>query len=118
MAEVTAPDSRTVVTRWKGRYPEAGTLAEADFPPLPRHLLHVAFLDDPEGLVSQPFWTRDYVGLGPYRLARWEPGAFIEGSAFEGHVLGKPKIERIRITFIPDTNTALAGLLRRGPPGD
>ena len=51
------------------------------------------------------------MGLGPYRLARWEPGAFIEGAAFEGHVLGKPKIERIRITFIPDTNTALAGLL-------
>jgi peptide/nickel transport system substrate-binding protein len=111
MAEVTAPDARTISIGWKKRYPDAGTLSVDEFPPLPRHLLQAPFQRDPEGLATQPFWTRDYVGLGPFRLARWEPGAFIEGTAFEGHTLGMPRIGRIRIIFVPDTNTALAGLL-------
>src|SRR5205823_1029989 len=79
---------------------------------LPRHLLQEA-LDkgDPDGFVSHPYWTTQFVGLGPWRLTRWEPGAFIEGEAFAGHALGRPKIDRIRIIFTPDPNTALANLL-------
>ena len=111
MADVAAPDARTIAIRWKKRYPDAGTLSVDEFPPLPRHILQASFQQDPEGLATQPFWTRDYIGLGPFRLARWEPGAFIEGTAFEGHVLGQPRIGRIRVIFVPDTNTALAGLL-------
>jgi peptide/nickel transport system substrate-binding protein len=109
--EVTAPDAATVRIRWNRPYRDAGTLAEDAFPPLPRHLLEDVFRQNPEGLASQPFWTRDYVGAGPFRLARWEPGSFIEGTAFEQHSLGKAKIDQIRITFIGDTNAALASLL-------
>src|SRR4051794_37004688 len=36
--DVTAPDSRSVVIRWKQLYPEAGGL-RFEFQPLPRHLL-------------------------------------------------------------------------------
>lgn len=111
LAEVTAPDPRTLLIHWKRPYPNAGTLSETDFPPLPRHLLQGSFQDDPAGLEKQPFFTRDYVGAGPYRLTQWEPGAYIEGAAFEGHSLGKAKIERIRINFMSDANAALAALL-------
>jgi peptide/nickel transport system substrate-binding protein len=111
MTDVIPRDERTFVVHWRRPYPGAGTLVEADFPPLPRHILEASFQQEPERITSHPFWTREYVGLGPYRLARWEPGAFIEAVAFAGHVLGRPKIERIHIMFISDPNVALANLL-------
>src|SRR5947208_16268593 len=102
MAHDAPHDARTIANRGKKRYPDAGTLSVDEFPPLPRHILQTPFQQDPEGLATQSFWTRDYVGLGPFRLARWETGAFIEGTAFEGHVLGQPRIGRIRVIFVPD----------------
>jgi ABC-type transport system substrate-binding protein len=51
------------------------------------------------------------VGAGPYRFTRWQPGAFIEGQAFEQHVLGQPKIARVIVSFVRDTQTAAAGAM-------
>ncbi len=111
---VVAVDDRTVLIKWKRPYPKADALtgAQGGFLPLPRHILERQ-LDPstPEAFASLSFWSRDYVGLGPYRLDRWEPGGFIEAAAFADHVLGRPKIDRIRIEFIPDPNTVLANLL-------
>lgn len=109
IGEVVATDPRTVVIRWRESYPDAAVMLAGDFPPLPRHLLPEA-LEAPAEFPNHPFWTRAYVGLGPFRLAEWEPGAFIEGVAFDRHVLGRPKMDRIRLIFIPDQNTALANL--------
>jgi peptide/nickel transport system substrate-binding protein len=53
----------------------------------------------------------EYVGLGPYRLVEWGPGTHILGQAFDGYVLGKPKINRVRVLFISDPQTALANIL-------
>ena len=111
IAEVEAPDNRTLVIRWRRPYPLAAVLPIDNFPPLPRHVLQDAFQRDPDGISTQPFWTSDYVSAGPYQLARWEPGAFVEGVAFDGHALGRPRIDRIRIVFIADSNVALANLL-------
>lgn len=109
--QVAAPDSQTLVIRWRGPYPDAGTLGN-NFQALPRHVLERAYeQDDPEAFLIHPFWSSEYVGLGPYRLDRWDPGASIEGSAFDGHVLGRPKLDAIRIRFIPDENTGLTTLL-------
>jgi peptide/nickel transport system substrate-binding protein len=109
--QVVAPDARTLVIHWKRPYPNAAVLPEDNFPPLPTHLLREAFERDADTLAAQPFWTSDYVGAGPYRVTRWEPGAFIEATAFDGHILGRPKIDRVRFVFIADSNVALANLL-------
>jgi len=118
MAEVRAQDDRTVVIEWRGLYAGAGSLvglggagASPSFAPLPSHLLTDAFTQDSKGFVNLPFWTVGYVGAGPYRLANWEPGASIDGVAFDGHALGRPKIDRIRMLFSSDPNTALSTLL-------
>ena len=112
MEEVGAPDASTVVVRWLRAYPDANLLVEDAFPPLPRHVLQTPFEEQSlEAFTALSYWTRDFIGLGPFRLDRWEPGAFIEASAFDGHVLGAPKISRMRIIFIGDTNTTLANLL-------
>lgn len=111
MAEVTAPDPGTVVIHWRRPYPDAAAL-DLEFQALPRHILQQPFQQvDPQAFASLPFWTAEYVGLGPYRIERWEPGAFVEAAAFDGHALGKPRIERLRLVFIGDPNTALANML-------
>lgn len=109
--EVVVPDVRTVVIRWRQPYAEAGMLQET-FQALPKHILEDPFQTlDPVAFSNAPFWSQEYIGLGPYRLDRWEPGAFIEARAFDGHVLGRPRIDRVKIVFIGDPNTALANIL-------
>jgi peptide/nickel transport system substrate-binding protein len=111
MSGVIAQDPSTVLIRWKQPYPEADSLANG-FQALPRHILEPAFREaDPLAFPALPFWTNEYVGVGPYALDSWEPGASISGHAFEGFALGKPKIDKLRVVFIPDPQTALANLL-------
>ncbi len=112
MEEVRAPDARTVLIRWKQPFPDANILSAEDFQALPRHVLEDAYQrDHSEAFGNLPFWTIEYLGLGPYRIDRWEPGAFLEGAAFPGYALGSPKIQRIKMQFIADSNAVLASLL-------
>jgi peptide/nickel transport system substrate-binding protein len=116
--EVVAPDARTVVFRWRSLYADAGALEARGstgapaFPATPRHVFEPAFRQGNwDAFVSHPGWSTDFVGLGPYRLDRWESGSFIEAVAFDGHALGRPKIERLRVLFIPDFNTTVTNML-------
>jgi peptide/nickel transport system substrate-binding protein len=109
--EVLAPDPLTVTIRWKRPYAHAGVLSET-FPPLPRHVLAGPFESSPpDTFAANPFWNQEYLGAGPFRVDRWSPGAFIEATAFDRHVLGGPRIPRLRIIFLGDPNTTLANLL-------
>ncbi len=112
--QVEAPDARTLVINWKRPYPDAGHMTGRDrnFPAVPRHLLEGYFASESvEAFLTRPYWSREFLGLGPYRVANWEPGSFIEAVSFEGHATGKPKIDRLKVVFIPDANTALANML-------
>ncbi len=111
MEDVLAPDARTVVIRWRQSYPDAGRLLEG-FAALPRHIMEPVFhYGDIEAFANHPYWTHQYVGLGPFRLERWEPGAWLEASAFDGHALGRPKIDRVRVALATDANAAIASFL-------
>ncbi len=106
----TALDSRTLLIRYQTPTPDA---AEAIWQPLPAHVVGAAFetMDAREFFDTLPFWTSEFIGLGPYQVERWEPGAFITGVAFPNYVNGKPKIARIQLVWQPDANTAVANLL-------
>src|SRR5262249_12574468 len=93
---------------------DAGSLTDrnGELPPLPRHLLQQAFEGaSTDAVINHSYWNREFVGIGPYKLDRWEPGAFIEASAFDKHALGKANIGRIKIAFIADGQTVVANLL-------
>jgi peptide/nickel transport system substrate-binding protein len=115
--EISAPDPQTLVIRWSTTYPEAGSLAYDMLPPLPRHILEAPFaaaeqdVAARDALVNHPYWTIEYVGAGPFRLVRWEAGYELEGVAFDGHALGRPKIDRILVRIMNDENAALTRLL-------
>src|SRR5205814_6963923 len=107
--EVQAPEARTVIFRWKRPYPFAGILegsGQRNLPPLPRHLLEEPFGQlSIEAFAALHYWTTEFVSTGPFKLDRWEPGAFIEASGFDAHALGRPKIDRLRLIFMNDANT-------------
>lgn len=112
MEEVQAPDEKSVLIRWSRPYPGADELVAGLFSPLPRHILEQSFQQRQwDAFSSHPYWSREYVGLGPYRLAAWEPGTFMEAAAFDRYLLGKPKISRLRFLFVEDPNTAVANVL-------
>jgi peptide/nickel transport system substrate-binding protein len=115
MEEVSAPDPESLVIRWRQPYPDAAALSDGTavgFQALPRHILQEPFQSlDPVAFTGLPYWTSEYVGLGPYRVEHVEPGAFIAGRAFDGYFLGRPKIDRIEVRIIPDPQTAVANLL-------
>jgi peptide/nickel transport system substrate-binding protein len=118
MEAVEARDPRTFVIRWNRTYPGAADFEPGDFEPLPRHILEETFREfkrDPvagqDAFRNHRYWNQEYVGTGPYRLDQWIPGTDIIGTAFDGHALGRPKIDRVIIRIVADENAALSSLL-------
>lgn len=109
---IAVTDDRTFTVHWSQPFPEAGSMTASQLQALPRHILSdpVDRLP-PDAFAAHPFWTTDYVGLGPYRIDNWQHGVSIEAVAFDRYVRGAPQIDRIRFVFITDANTSLANLL-------
>jgi len=106
---VEALDPQTVLIRWKQPFFLAGS---PRMRPVARHILEPLMQpSQPDLLGSSHYWTTEYVGLGPYGLERWEAGAFIDGSAFPGYVMGRPKMGRITVSWTGDPNSATSRLL-------
>ncbi len=116
MEAVEAADPLTLVITWGSLYVEAGILG-LTFEPLPTHILREPFQALEQGsagldaFANLPFWSSEYVGAGPYRLERWAHGSFIEGAAFDGFALGRPRIDRFIVRFMGDENTVLTNVL-------
>jgi len=109
MESATAPDPYTLVIRWSRLY------VEADQAPwltaMPRHLLEEAYARDKASFPSHPWMTTEFVGLGPYRLARWERGSHMEFTRFDQYFKGRPPLDAVVVRFTPDENVMLAALL-------
>ncbi|HEY3115384.1 MAG TPA: ABC transporter substrate-binding protein [Chloroflexota bacterium] len=114
---VQAPDPRTLIVSWKALNANAGSLGFEDLDPLPTHLFETPFNEFMEGrttadaFLGNPLWASEYVGAGPFKLASWDPGVQLQGTAFEGHILGRPKFDRLVEKIILDDNTTIPAIL-------
>jgi peptide/nickel transport system substrate-binding protein len=115
MDSVTAPDDRTIIIHWKSIYPDASVLLVGDVKfglvPMPRKILEQTFSQGVEAIQNSTYWAHDFVGAGPYKVDKWDTGNYLEAVAFDQHILGRAKIDRIRLLFISDQNTAFANIL-------
>ncbi|MBM2813181.1 MAG: hypothetical protein HW416_3940 [Chloroflexi bacterium] len=111
MTSVEAKDDYTLVLNWRVPYYNAAALWYQSLDPLPRHLLEEKYRADKPNFVFGAEWTTDYVGSGPFRLERWDPGQGVLARAFNDWVLGPPKAAALDIRFITDSNTITANLL-------
>jgi peptide/nickel transport system substrate-binding protein len=112
LESVDVVDKQTIVSRWRAPYIEADALfSHTKALPLPQHLLGEAYANNKATIAEQSFWTRDFVGSGPYKLKDWVAGSHLILTANDSYVLGRPKIDTIEVKFIPDPNTLAANIL-------
>ncbi len=108
--DVIPIDARSVTIRWKTVFAPGGRLSERDLFVLPRHLLEPIFASDRNAFVNASYWTSEFIGTGPYRLAEWAPGSHVRVEAFDGFYGEPPRIGTILFRHIPDMNTAVANV--------
>jgi peptide/nickel transport system substrate-binding protein len=112
IAGAEATDPQTLVVRWKTPYLYGNAAAPFALPALPRHLLWDLYQQgDKQTFANNPYWTTDYVSVGPFKLVQWVPGTSLEGVAFDQYVLGRPKIDRIIMRYLPTANNVVVNLL-------
>lgn len=109
--DIDTPDPHTLVMRWSRTFPFADNPEETTLDPLAAHILEPIYAADVQGLVNSPYWTREFVGLGPYKIASWEPGSHMELRAVEDHYAGRSKLGAVTVRFVTDPNTLMANIL-------
>jgi len=108
----TVQDLLTLVVHYTASYYDANVVNVNGMPPVPVHLMGDLYkTGDKQAFSSNSYWFGSFVGVGPYKLVQWQPGAFMEGAAFDGYVLGRPKIDRIFVRFTTDPNVSLAAFM-------
>lgn len=114
---VEAVDARTVVVKWKKPYIDAdimfgmGSGQSGYGLAIAKHLLERAYVQDKEHFIEHPYWSTDFVGMGPFKLKDWQRGSHLVVEANDRYIFGRPKIDEIRVKFIPDPNTMAANIL-------
>jgi peptide/nickel transport system substrate-binding protein len=110
---VDTPDEHTLVFHWRRPYTYADRIQPFDLDPFPSW--NASLLDAYENrkseFITNPWFNREFVGLGPYRLGSWVLGSHMVLEANEGWYGGKPKIDRIEVRFMLDENARLAAML-------
>jgi peptide/nickel transport system substrate-binding protein len=107
---VEAPDAQTLVITYKTPYFRALDMDHRNFWMFPQHILGDAFAADKESFLGQPYFSSEYVNLGPFRLVDFGLGETQVFEAFDGYFLGQPKIQKVVIQTITDPNAMLAAL--------
>ncbi len=107
---VTATDPLTAVITWKTTFYRALQLDLREFWPLPRHLLADALAQDKQAFQNLPYWTSEYLHLGPFRLADYGLGQTLVFERVDDYFLGRPKLDKIIIQVIGDANTVLTNV--------
>ena len=97
VSRIETPDPHTFIAHYDKPYaPALSTWASLSI--LPAHLLKGEDINNTD-------FSRNPVGLGPYKLDRWVPGESLHLSANSSYFKGPPYISRVTFRIIPDTTT-------------
>ena len=106
-----ALDNYTLRVTWDTWDPEADTVDHRIMWPKPRHILEAVYARDKQEFMAHPFWSSEFVGLGPYKLVKFEPGSHLQLTANEDYVLGRPRIRSVVVRFYQDSQVLISALL-------
>ncbi len=114
IAGIDAPDPQTAVVRWKRVFVDAdrilSMIGTTHPTPMPKHILS-RFTEDKAGFLQLPYWSSEFVGVGPFKVRQFNPGSSVILEANDAYVGGRPKVDQIEIRFIQDINAIMANLL-------
>jgi peptide/nickel transport system substrate-binding protein len=108
---VRAPDESTLHMHWTQTYPFANALLRRQVSPVQRARHEALYRSESDRFINSTAWSSEFVGLGPYRIAEWNQGAFIRFEAFDQYYKGRPRIDVVIVRFLQDANTLLANVL-------
>lgn len=116
MESAEAPDPYTFVINFKAPYYAGGQLGARDFWLHPYHLLHEPYAryqasKDANDFLNLQYWTTEYVHLGPFRLAEFDPGEGVAFEAYGQYFLGRPKVDAVRVRTFGDQSALFSNLL-------
>ncbi|MBM2810265.1 MAG: hypothetical protein HW416_1024 [Chloroflexi bacterium] len=96
VSSVDVPDDYTAVMHWKIPNPYAHIATTSDLYVYPEHIVRPLW-EPGQGdrMLSHPFFHGGFVGLGPYRVERWNEDDSIVFRAFDDYFLGRPRIDSI-----------------------
>ena len=109
LSRVAPIDDHTFVTHW--RSVDVTVTDGAGLVPLPKHLLDSVYEQRPQDLGQHRYFTTEFIGTGPFKLVRWEPGSFLEFERFDDYYKGPAKLNRVFLDIIRDANTMMANIL-------
>ncbi len=106
VVSISTPDDYTAVVRLKSRYPAFvsqffAPLQEGGKPLLPAHVLDRERDFNRSSLETAP------IGTGPFKLKEWKHGERMTFVRNDDYFRGRPKLERIELTFVPDVQTMM-----------
>lgn len=110
---IETPDDQTLVYHWKSLYPFADRIQQFDLDAFPswNGSLVETFEGNKAEFLHHAWMTREFVGLGPYRLTAWDPGTMFVMEPYDRWHGGRARIDRIEVRFVGDDNVRLAGVL-------
>jgi peptide/nickel transport system substrate-binding protein len=104
---ISVRDSLTAVAWFKKRTPEQFYDVAHQVYVLPEHILK----DIPRENLGTSEVTARPVGSGRFRFARFEPGVSFEVVAETAHYRGRPKLDRVIVSYAADPGASVAQLL-------
>ncbi|MSQ23522.1 MAG: hypothetical protein EXR58_03065 [Chloroflexi bacterium] len=112
IASVEAPDAQTLVINWKQLWIYGNSNAQHGVPALPRQQVEARYRsEDPVAFDASAAWRDEFIGLGPFKVVKWDLGNFVEAQAFDQYFQGRPKIDKITFKFVADVNVEVAQFL-------
>jgi peptide/nickel transport system substrate-binding protein len=108
---IVAPDPRTITVYWKRPYINADSMFAQFGMPLPKHLLEQPYQENKETFFDHPYWTKQFVGTGPFKLKQWVEHSHLVIEAYDGYIFGRPKLDEVEVRFLPDPNVMVANVL-------
>ncbi len=112
MQSVEAPDDYTLVIYWRAPYYQADAVGLRALWPHPRHILEEPYRTrDRQAFINLPYWTSEYVHLGPFRLTAFTPGDSLTFQAYDGYFLGRPRVDRVIVRIYNDENALYAATI-------
>ena len=104
ISSIETPDDYTVIMKTSETYAPFLAFVAGTWRISPKHLI-----DKGVDSFKQEF-GRHPIGTGPFKFAKWESRQFMLLERNPDYFGGSPKLDNIRIKFVPDTNTLLLQL--------
>jgi peptide/nickel transport system substrate-binding protein len=112
VSEIRPLGDQAFTVVWRQPYILANASGPSDLAPLPNRILGSLYdAGDKQAFSNLPYWTQEFVGLGPYRIREWVPGSHITALAEDGYFLGRPKIDEIVFRYFTDVPPLVAAAL-------